>query len=152
MYFHKYSKYKPSISENHIKPVGIFGNCISKCPNIRRKRRPISLHRVLPGQSNKVKSYSSSVGSPCSVFFSLLRFLEELSPLKIYQNNKGNLSNTEISQLQKTHYKSPCNWIKFSVSLMTSAEEGQPPSNEPEEWQDTHPLSPLRWGTTLLTM
>ena len=24
---------------------------------------------------------------------------------------------------------------------MTSAKEGQPPSNEPEEWQDTHPLS-----------
>ena len=34
---------------------------------------------------------------------------------------------------------------------MTSAEEGQSPSNEPEEWQDTHPLSPLRWGTTLFT-
>ena len=30
---------------------------------------------------------------------------------------------------------------------MTSAEEGQHPSNEPEEWQDTHPLSPLRWQT-----
>ena len=27
---------------------------------------------------------------------------------------------------------------KFSVSSMTSAEEGQPPSNDPEEWQDTH--------------
>ena len=26
---------------------------------------------------------------------------------------------------------------------MTSAEEGQPPFNEPEEWQDTHPLSTL---------
>ena len=76
MYFHKYSKYKPSsISENHIKPVGIFGNYISKCPNIRRKRRPISLHRVLPGQSNKVKSYSSSVGSPCSLFSAVERFL-----------------------------------------------------------------------------
>ena len=52
---------------------------------------------------------------------------------KIFQNNKRNLSNTEISQLQRTHYKSPCNWIKSSVSSMTSAEEGQPPSNEPEE-------------------
>ena len=39
----------------------------------------------------------------------------------MYQNNKINLSNTEISQLQKTHYKSPCNWIKSSVSSMTSA-------------------------------
>ena len=29
---------------------------------------------------------------------------------------------------------------------MTSAEEGQPPSNEPEEWQDTHPLSPSGEG------
>ena len=80
-------------------------------------------------------------------------YLQNLSNInwKIYQNNKRNLSNTEISQLQKTPYKSPCNWIKSSVSSMTPAEEGQPPSNEPEEWQDTHPLSPLRWGTTLLT-
>ena len=57
----------------------------------------------------------------------------------------------DISHMQKTHYKSACNWIKSSVSSMTSAEDGQPPSNEPEEWKDTHPLSPLRWGTTLLT-
>ena len=68
MYFHKYSKYKPSnssICESYIKPVGIFGNYISKCLDIRRKRRPISLHRVPPGRSNKVKTYSISVGSPC---------------------------------------------------------------------------------------
>ena len=68
MYFHKYTKYKPSntsICENYIKPVGIFGNYISKCPDIRRKRRPISFHRVPPGRSNKVKTYFSSVGSPC---------------------------------------------------------------------------------------
>ena len=52
--------------------------------------------------------------------------------------------------MQKANYKSPYNWIKSSVSSMTSTEEGQPPSNEQEEWQDTHPLSPLRWGTTLL--
>ena len=85
---------------------------------------------------------------------SLKMYLRNLSNKnwKIYQNNKRNLSNTEITQLQKAHYKSPCNWIKSSVSSMTSAEEGQPPSNEPEEWQDTHPISPLRWGTTLLTM
>ena len=74
-----------------------------------------------------------------------------LSNTEIYQNNERNVSNTDISQQQKTHYKSPCSWIKSSVSSMISAEEGQPPSNEPEEWQDTHPLSPLRWGTTLLT-
>ena len=70
MYFHKYSKYKPSnssICESYIKPVGIFGNYLSKCLDIRIKRRPISLHRVPPGQSNKVKPYSISVGSPCSV-------------------------------------------------------------------------------------
>ena len=46
----------------------------------------------------------------------------------------------------KTHYKSPCNWIKSPVSSMTSSEEGQPPSNEPEKWQDTHPLSPIRFA------
>ena len=50
--------------------------------------------------------------------------------MKIYQNNKRNLSNTEISQLKKTQYKSPCNSIKSLVSLMTFAEEGQPPSND----------------------
>ena len=68
MYSHKYSKYKPSdtsICENCIKHVENFGNHISKCPDIRRKRRPISLHRVSHGQSNKVKTYLSSVGSPC---------------------------------------------------------------------------------------
>ena len=42
------------------------------------------------------------------------------------------LSDTEISHLQKTDY---INWIKSSLSSMTSAEEGQPPSNEPKEWQ-----------------
>ena len=62
----------------------------------------------------------------------------------------------EISQIWKSLnfknrlYKS-ANWINSSVSSMTSAEEGQPPSNEPEEWKHTHPLSTLRWGITLLT-
>ena len=68
MYFHKYSKYKPyktSICENYIKPVEIFGDHISKCPDTRRKRRPISLHRVPPCRISKVKTNSSSVGSPC---------------------------------------------------------------------------------------
>ena len=68
MHFHKYSKYKPSntpICEKYIKPVGIFGNNISKCPDIMRKRTPISLHRVPPVRSNKVKDNVSSVGSPC---------------------------------------------------------------------------------------
>ena len=49
-----------------MKPVGIFGNNISKCPDIMRKRTPISLHRVPPVRSNKVKDYVSSVGSPCT--------------------------------------------------------------------------------------
>ena len=48
-----------------MKPVGIFGNNISKCPDIMRKRTPFSLHRVPPVRSNKVKDYVSSVGSPC---------------------------------------------------------------------------------------
>ena len=39
---------------------------------------------------------------------------------KIHQNNKRNLSNIEISQLQKTYYKSPYNWIKSSVSSIVS--------------------------------
>ena len=50
-----------------MKPVGIFGNYISKCPDIMGKRTPISPHRVPPVQSNKVKDYSSSVGSPCNM-------------------------------------------------------------------------------------
>ena len=45
-----------SICESYIKPVGIFGNYTWKSPDIRRKRRPISLHKVPPGQSNKVSS------------------------------------------------------------------------------------------------
>ena len=48
-----------------MKPIGIFGNNISKCPDIMRKRTPISPHRVPPVRSNKVKDYFSSVGSPC---------------------------------------------------------------------------------------
>ena len=76
MYFHKYSKYKPSsISENHIKPVGIFGNYISKCPDIRRKRRPISLHRgVPPGRSNKVKLISVELDHPVFDFHTAYYF------------------------------------------------------------------------------
>ena len=49
-----------------MKPVGIFANIISKCPDIMRKRTPILLHRVPPVWSNKVKDYVSSVGSPCN--------------------------------------------------------------------------------------
>ena len=49
-----------------MKPVGIFGNNISKCPDIMRKRTPISPHRVPPVRSNKVKDYVSLVGSPCT--------------------------------------------------------------------------------------
>ena len=39
----------------------------------------------------------------------LLKYLRNLSNItwKIYQNNKRNLSNTKIFQLQKTHYVSP---------------------------------------------
>ena len=33
---------------------------------------------------------------------------------------------------------------------MTYAEEGQPPSNEMEEWQDTNPLSTLSEGLPYL--
>ena len=49
MYFHRYSKYKPSnssICESYIKPVGIFGNHISKYPDIRRKIISISLQTI----------------------------------------------------------------------------------------------------------
>ena len=48
-----------------MKPVRIFGNNISKCPDMMRKSTHISLHRVPPVRSNKVKDYISSVGSPC---------------------------------------------------------------------------------------
>ena len=82
MYFHKYSKYKPtniSICENCIKPVQIFGNHLSKCPDIKRKRRPISLHRVLPGRSSTVQHYFSSVGSPwIQVLSDSLQFVHSL--------------------------------------------------------------------------
>ena len=74
----------------------------------------------------------------------------QLKPLvrNLWKLNLGNRSNIdlkiyrtkmvqEISQLQKTDYISPWNWLKSSVSL----------SNEPEEWQDAHLLSPLRWWT-----
>ena len=39
--------------------------------NIKRKKRPISHHKVPPGRSNKVKTYFSSVGSPCKRKLSL---------------------------------------------------------------------------------
>ena len=54
-------------SENYIIPAAIFGNQLSKCPDIQRKRRPISHFRVPPDWSNKVKTYFSSVGSPWQV-------------------------------------------------------------------------------------
>ena len=53
---------------------------------------------------------------------------------------KKSLKYRNLSIAENGLYK-PSNWIKSSVSSMTSAEEGQSPSNEPEEWQDTHPLS-----------
>ena len=59
-----------------------------------------------------------------------------------------------ISQIQKSlncTTKALAIEEKSSVSSMTSAEKGRPPFNEPEEWQDTHLLSTLRWGTTQLT-
>ena len=37
-----------------MKLVGIFGNNISKCPDIMRKRTPMSPHRVPPVRSNKI--------------------------------------------------------------------------------------------------
>ena len=45
-----------------MKSVGIFINKISKSSDIKRKRTP----RVHPGRSNKVKTYFTSVGSPCN--------------------------------------------------------------------------------------
>ena len=64
-----------------MKPVGIFGNNISKCPDVMRKRTPISPHRVPPVPSNKVKDYVSSVGSPC-ILGRLSRCLFFLLPSK----------------------------------------------------------------------
>ena len=64
------------ICENHIKPVGIFGNYLSKCPDIKRNRRPISLQTVPPCQRYKVKTYFSSVGLPCSKFPHLNKTLQ----------------------------------------------------------------------------
>ena len=49
------------------------------------------------------------------------------------QNDKRNLSNPEFAQFKKRDHINPWNFIRSSVSSMTSAKEGQPPSNEPEE-------------------
>ena len=68
-------------------PVGIFGNNISKCPDIIRKRAPISPHRVPPVRSNKVKDYSSSVDHPVCRF----RFYTDLG------NWLSNLNNCPFS-------------------------------------------------------
>ena len=65
--------FKTPICVNCIKPVGIFGNNISICPDIMRKRTPISLNRVPPVQRIKVKDYISSVGSPCIYDFNFNR-------------------------------------------------------------------------------
>ena len=45
---------------------------------------------------------------------------------------KKSLKYVNLSTAKNRLYK-PVNWIRPSVSSMTSAEEGQPPSNEPEE-------------------
>ena len=90
MYFPKYSKYKPSntsICENYIKPVGIFGNHLSKCPDVKRKRRHISLLRVPPGRTNKVKTYFSSVGSSCRDHFSFFSFSTGGGGRRIVENS-----------------------------------------------------------------
>ena len=48
---------------------------------------------------------------------------------------KKSLKYGNLSIAENRLYKH-LNWIK---SLMTSAKEGQPPFNEPEEWQDPQP-------------
>ena len=62
----KYS-YQIAMGENvTVSELSGGPNSISKCPNIRGKRAPISLQRVPSGWRNKVKPYFRSFGSPCS--------------------------------------------------------------------------------------
>ena len=71
----------------------------------------------------------------------------------IRQNNLRNFVITGISQSTENRlYENNSFEWKASVSSMTSAKEGQPPFNEPEEWHETHPLSPLKWATLQATL
>ena len=42
-------------SENYTKALVIFGNLISKCPNIRMKIIPVSLTKLLSGRIDRLK-------------------------------------------------------------------------------------------------
>ena len=59
--FHKYwEKAPPNTfkSENYTKALLIFGNLISKCPNIRMKIIPVSLTKLLSGWIDRLKFIS----------------------------------------------------------------------------------------------
>ena len=120
------------------------GACVAKCINCK-----VNLWQsacVAKCTCCKVQETSGNIFKPL--------FQKSLKSLKLkwkrsikLKEFKKSLKFRNLSNAVNRLYK-PWIWIKSSVSSMTSAEEGQPPSNEPEEWQDTHPLSPLRWGTT----
>ena len=63
-----------------------------------RKRTPISLHRVPPVRSNKVKDYFSSVGSPCKHVWIILlgeQSKKEMSQIveKVHKGGGGQSQN-----------------------------------------------------------
>ena len=107
-----------------MKPIGIFGSYLSKCQDIKIKRTPISLHRVRvpPGRSKKVKTYFSSVGSPCT--YNQIHTLSDIHSISYILNQI--YTQSEMHTIRYTHNQintqSDFNTLKYAFNqiYMTS--------------------------------
>ena len=95
---------KVLICENFTRIFEFFGVLLSKCPSIRGKMAYVSLHKLPHSLRNKLKIYSSSVGSPCNnknnlIVISLL--LSNSSPSSTVQSK----SDKELTLCSPCHNK-----------------------------------------------
>ena len=65
-YFHSFTPQKSLKVENYWMVIEFFGNYISKCPNLMKKRTPVPAYILLLSLSNKLKLLVNHYGTPCT--------------------------------------------------------------------------------------
>ena len=126
----------------------MFVNHLSKCPDIKTKSKSISLHRVPPGRSNKVKTYFSSVGSPCITHCQIshtgqILYTDKNIYCQIYTAKYCKLSNfTHCQILYTAKFHTLLNITQSQISQLPPLLPPLPPLSQNQPPPPPHPMIP----------
>ena len=101
-YFQIFSTKVPLKFEKYMKLLDIFGDIISKCPDIIRKNTPLPAHSLDSSRSIELKLLVNHYETPCSLNQKSLRIWPEDKSLS-YQGAFP-IENIVISWLVEQHY------------------------------------------------